>query len=60
MNKEPGLEHTSLSRFLTHQYDAKLELLISIGCDVIGYLYTLSYFTGIGGSSFYVLLSLVK
>lgn len=35
MNKEPGLEHTSLSRFF-YQYDAKLELLISIGCDVIG------------------------
>lgn len=30
--------------FFTHQYDAKLELLISIERDVIGYLYTLSYF----------------
>lgn len=45
MNKEPGLECTSLSRFLTRQYDAKLELLVSLGYDVIGYLYTVSYLT---------------
>lgn len=34
-----------ISKFLTHQYDAKLELLVSLGYDVIGYLYTVSYFT---------------
>lgn len=55
MNKEPGLEHTSLSRFLTYQHDAKLELLISIGCDVIGYLYTLSYFTKLCKDSYWTL-----